>query len=203
MDEISQARVAEVEQLKDAIGWSWTEITKRMSWGVAYLTQFRQVKRPIEERWLQYLREVAHAVQSIPLPSDAAEPESLEPAVDPFVEEFRKARFHPQAEAEITEVRVMLLDDIAQKLADEYMALRRNSEMSAENREGAQWMIGRLAEQMGVTAEVRRLVVTGPMAAGPATPTPATRMPEVQPAPPARPWQPPQPSREIGGLDTF
>ena len=89
----------------------------------------------------------------------------------------------------------MMLDDIAAKLAAEYMALRRNTEMSPDNREGAQWMIGRLAEQMGVTAEVRRLVSAPAPDVQVAVQRPLT--PQVIAVPSNAPWAPPQPDAAL------
>lgn len=197
MDQISQDRVAEVEQLKGVIGWSWNEVANRAGWGPHGLIKVRALKAPIEERWLQYFRDVAFAVQAVPMPTEVEDAPMHEThELDPATERaFRSAGMQPAAEQPTQEVRVMMLDDIAAKLAAEYVALRRNTEMSPDNREGAQWMIGRLAEQMGVTAEVRRLV----SAPAPEAPPPMQRpaQPLVPGIPSNAPWAPPQPEATL------
>lgn len=197
MDQNSQDRVAEVEQLKGVIGWSWNEVANRAGWGPHGLIKVRALKAPIEERWLQYFRDVAFAVQAVPMPTEVEDAPMHEThELDPATERaFRAAGLQPAAEQPTQEVRVMMLDDIAAKLAAEYMALRRNTEMSPDNREGAQWMIGRLAEQMGVTAEVRRLVSAPAPDVQVAVQRPLT--PQVIAVPSNAPWAPPQPDAAL------
>jgi|HubBroStandDraft_4_1064222.scaffolds.fasta_scaffold475608_2 hypothetical protein len=129
---ISQSRIDEATAARDIIGWSWMTVQARLGWSVYQLNQFKALRRPIADVHLAYLKEVAAAVAAIPVP----EPEPQMPE----------------------NVRVMLLDDIAAKLADEYLAARANQELTAEQRAGAQWAIGQIADRMSVADEVRALI---------------------------------------------
>ena len=55
------------------------------------------------------------------------------------------------------DVKVMLLEDIAAKLVDEYFALD-GQDGSPEEIAGARYMVGRLAERCGVADEVREAI---------------------------------------------
>lgn len=194
MGQTNLERVAEIERLKDIIGWSWQQVAKRLGWAPVNLTQFKMGKTSMDERWYRYIEAVAEAVASIPVPSET-EPAPIrgidslaataEAGASPLEHKMRAAGFHPSAETEGTEVRVMLLDDVARKIADQYMVAKESTEMNQDERTGALWAIGMLAKTLGVAEEVTRLV------RGTAAPAPAAR-PLVDPRPIA-PWSPPQP----------
>lgn len=216
MDPISPERLNEVEGLKTTIGWGWTEVSNRFGWGPPGLTKFRGLKAPIEERYLQYLRDVAHAVSSVPFPDALNSVEEPLPgdtvivpasAFDEVGPKLRAAGFHPQADEPGTEVRVMLLDDIAAKIAAEYREIASHRMDEGEER-GAKWMLSHLAERLGVMPAVKQLL-TAPAQLQP--PAPVSRMPDL-PAPsnasgghlvPGTQWAAPQPRRSIGEFDTF
>ena len=180
MTEISQARLTEVEQLKAAIGWGWNEISNRIGWGPPGLTKFRGLRAPIEDRWLDYLRAVAEAVQGIPLPAEEAAPNfdadnaligagGMHYEGDSEVDaKLRAAGLRP-ADTDTKEVRVMLLDDIAAKLAEEYRSIAADAGSSEELRT-ARATISRVAERLGVVDQLRALL--RPNAAEPRHPTP-------------------------------
>jgi hypothetical protein len=130
---ISNTRLEEVAALKDQIGWSWQMVQQRLDWPSHILTQIKNLKRPISESHLQYLRDVAAAVTAIPVP--APEPRSVE----------------------IENLKVMLLDDIAAKLVTEYFSPDLET-ASPDECAGARWMLGRIAERCGVADEVREAI---------------------------------------------
>lgn len=179
MAEISEARRSEVERLKDQIGWSWNEVAKRTGWGPVGLQRFRTMKIAIDDRWLWYLGQVAAAVSAIPMPSDQVEKQVDVAIPDDVAAKMRAAGLTPAPAPQSTEVRVMMLDDIAAKLANEYVETRNNGEMTGEERTGAFHVITRLAEQFGVIQEVRRLIGAPSGGLTPRVPAPAA------------PWEPP------------
>jgi hypothetical protein len=198
MDHISVERVKEVETLKNVIGWSWMEVSKRVGWGPPHLQKFRALKGSIDERWLQYLRIVAEAVASVPVPNDDAdeaaqliEEAAAGEAGDDVAGKLLASGFHPPAGNGTEEVRVMLMDDIAKKIAEQYLVVHRDADMNPDERSGARWAIGKLAEAMGVAEDVRRLL-------GALTPTPKANV-RMPPPPPRPAFQPP--NRIVGALD--
>ena len=128
-----QSRLDEANTAREAIGWSWMAAQAKLGWSVYHLNQIKTLKRQISDAQITYLKAVAEAVTAIPVP----EPE---PAMSP------------------ENLRVMLLDDIAAKLADEYLAAKASRELSGEEVAGALWAIGQLADRMNVTEEVRTLI---------------------------------------------
>jgi hypothetical protein len=133
---ISQSTIDEVEEIKAAIDWSWATIAKRLDWSSAYLAGFRSLKQPIAPVQLQWLRDIRKAIEALPPPG----PESfIMPSQIPH------------------DVKVMLLEDIAAKLVDEYFALD-GQDASPEEVAGARFMVGRLAERCGVADEVREAI---------------------------------------------
>ena len=80
-----------------------------LGWSVYHLNQIKTLKRQISDAQLSYLKAVAEAVIAIPVP----EPE---PTMSP------------------ENLRVMLLDDIAAKLADEYPSRQRRAGTCPEKR---------------------------------------------------------------------
>lgn len=167
MAEISDARLKEVERYKAAIGWGWTEIANRLRWGPPGLQKFRMLRGPIEDKWLDYLRAVADAVQSVPLPGDEAAADIPPPILagslfedEPMEDKMRAAGLMPSApvNAGASEVKVMLLSDITEKLAAEYQDIAREPDIIADEVAGARAMIGRLAQRFGVVTELRTLL---------------------------------------------
>ena len=128
-----QSRLDEANTAREAIGWSWMATQAKLGWSVYHLNQIKTLKRQISDAQLSYLKAVAEAVTAIPVP----EPE---PTMSP------------------ENLRVMLLDDIAAKLADEYLAAKANRDLSGEEVAGALWAIGQLADRMNVADEVRSLI---------------------------------------------
>lgn len=147
---ISQAAIDEVEEIKTAIDWSWATIARRLDWSTAYLAGFRSLKQPIAPVQLQWLRDIRAAIEALPPPG----PESF---VMPQL---------PQ------DVKVMLLDDIATKLIDEYFALD-GQDASADEIAGARYMVGRLAERCGVADQVKEGIRQRSQPVFPSAPTPA------------------------------
>jgi len=182
MPAISQDVVDEAERLKVIIGWSWIEITSRFKWTPQQVKAFRTLKVPISDGQLDYLRTVAEAVESVPLPE-----RDIRPATPPVASTHVPGAAHVQPET--TQVRVMMLDDIAAKLNEQYWACAEQPDISAAELTGARWVIGALAEKFGVTAELRALI----QQARPAPPVPVQRRDTLdliglpmQPPPPAQ-----------------
>ena len=124
------SRLDEANAAREAIGWSWMATQAKLGWSVYHLNQIKTLKRQISDAQLTYLRTVAEAVTAIPVPEpEPAMPENL---------------------------RVMLLDDIAAKLADAYLAIPPDA--SRDEAAGARWIIGELAEKMNVADEVKEIV---------------------------------------------
>jgi hypothetical protein len=208
MPEISQARYDEARRLKDSIGWSWLEFQNRVGWGPRNLMQFKALKLGIDDRWIEYLSDVAAAIESVPVPGGSTDDVTYsverQPLEEEVAEKMRAAGLRPADEASTVhhmgqEVRVMLLSDIAVKLAAQYREVSIEVEMSQDERSGALWAIGRMAQTLGVADEVKALV------------KPASRHGNVLPpvferpsnaaaqalrtTPNPVPWTPPQPSR--------
>lgn len=133
---VGQHVIDEVEEIKTAIDWSWATIARRLDWSSAYLAGFRSLKQPMAEVQLQWLRNIRAAIEALPPPG----PES-----------FMMQPQMPQ------DVKVMLLEDIAAKLVDEYFALD-GQDASPDETAGARYMVGRLAERCGVAQEVREAI---------------------------------------------
>jgi hypothetical protein len=133
---VGQHVIDEVEEIKTAIDWSWATIARRLDWSSAYLAGFRSLKQPMAEVQLQWLRNIRAAIEALPPPG----PES-----------FMMQPQMPQ------DVKVMLLEDIAAKLVDEYFALD-GQDASPDETAGARYMVGRLAERCGVADEVREAI---------------------------------------------
>ena len=126
-----QSRLDEANTAREAIGWSWMAAQAKLGWSVYHLNQIKTLKRQISDAQITYLKAVAEAVTAIPVP----EPE---PTMSP------------------ENLRVMLLDDIAAKLADAYLAIPPDA--SRDEAAGARWIIGELAEKMNVADEVKEIV---------------------------------------------
>lgn len=155
----SMGVVHEVESLKIDVGWAWPEIGRRFGWSPKMLGDFRVAKRPMSDGQLDYLRKVAAMVKSVPLPGGF-------PIDLPAEEEAPAASPPAPAGASVIhdlgrEVRVMLLDDIAAKLAEEYFACVHEPNISSEEISGARFMVARMAERCGVVEELRAKIAEG------------------------------------------
>ena len=175
MVEISQPRLEEVERCKAIIGWGWMELSSRLGWSNAALSKFRTLKDGIPEEWLAYLRAVAEAVEGVPVPTVGASVPR-----DDTEQRMRQAGLGPASDlGGMTEVKVMTLQTIAEKLVAEYRALQADPELSGAERSGALAAVGRVAQRLGVLEEVKAVMAASPVSA---------------PAAGARPWGPPQPA---------
>lgn len=139
---ISQERVDQIHTLKEECNWSWATVAERFGWTSHNLNQVRQLKIGIADEHIAYLEHVRDAINAIPIPG----PEVMIPQPTSL----------PQPVTQ--DIRVMLLDDIAARLAEEYAEVARQADASQEEISGARWMIGRIAERCGVAEEVRNLI---------------------------------------------
>lgn len=169
--------VKEIESLKNRLGWSWNEFGTRIGWNMVYLSKFRTLKADLKPGWLDYMRAIVAALEAVPVPVDAPDPVPMPDPPPPEVQErigelmggidrgLRQAGYTPAPpQPTRQEVHAMLLPDIAEKLAAEYRELQSprpdsdQAQMSAEERAGAIWMLGKVAERLGVAAEVKALL---------------------------------------------
>lgn len=133
---ISQERLDEIQTIKNEIGWSWDTVASRLGWSPHQMRQVRGLKIPVADDHITWLIAVKAAIDAVPVPG---------PEV-----------FMPQPPI-TQDVKVMLLEDIAEKLVDEYFSLDGQGG-SPEEIAGARYMVGRLAERCGVAQEVREAI---------------------------------------------
>lgn len=145
---ITQERVDQIQEIKNEIGWAWDTVASRLGWSPHQMRQVRTLKVPVADEHIAYLAAVRAAIDAIPVPG----PEVIMPQPE-----------LPQ------DVRVMMLDDIATKLVEEYFALDGEGATSEEIA-GARYMVGRLALRCGVEDEVRAAIKQ--REAPPAAPSP-------------------------------
>lgn len=135
---ISQERLDEVQTIKNEIGWSWDTVANRLGWTPHQMRQVRALRIPVADEHIAWLLTVKAAIDAIPVPG----PEVFMP--------------QPEQTPTVQDVKVMLLEDIAAKLVEEYFAI--GEEASADELAGARYMVGRLAERCGVADEVREAI---------------------------------------------
>jgi hypothetical protein len=148
MPEISSRVVVHVEALKAEIGWSWIEIQSRLGWSPMQVKNFRDQKRGLADDEYRFLQEVAAAVKAVPQPvigTPAAQPA-------PYVAEPIGPGAHSP---DVTQVRVMTMEDIARKLAEEYVSLADEPEIAGPELMAGRWAISRLAKKFGLVDEVK------------------------------------------------
>jgi hypothetical protein len=175
MPAISEEIIRQVEGYKDVIGWSWPTIGERVGLGVIQVANFRKMKLAMTDAQVSYLKAVAEAVAAVPLPEKGTMPA---PALiwegntysdtqeryryqNPTDERYTHASLQPEAFPQIQtgpQVRVMLLDDIAAKLADEYHDIAKTADINADELAGARFAIGKMAERFGVEDQVKALI---------------------------------------------
>jgi hypothetical protein len=179
MAEATTERLVLVERYKDTIGWGWNTVAAKIGWAPVHIAQFRAVRIPIDDRWLEYLRLVSEAVAAVPVPEQT---ERAAPA-KAVEDQMRAAGLKPGGTVHHMgqEVHVMLLDDIAAKLAEECRALM--SDCDEAELVTARSVISRVAKRLGVLDQLRGLL---------AQPTPVQ---EETPPATSRPYVPPQPER--------
>jgi hypothetical protein len=149
--EPSQAIVAQVVSYKTVIGWSWLEVSVRLSWGPRDLASFKSLKKPIQAEQLEYLEKVADAVAGIEMrqPESASQPA----AADRTVTVARDL-----ADSGVTRIAVMTLDDIAAKLTQEYFDVASVEGITPDEISGARFVVARIAERCGVAEQVKALI---------------------------------------------
>jgi hypothetical protein len=146
--EPSQAIVAQVVSYKTVIGWSWLEVSVRLSWGPRDLASFKGLKKPIQAEQLEYLEKVADAVAGI----EMRQPEAPAPV------QLGPAKHEMVPEATVTRIAVMTLDDIAAKLTQEYFDVASEAGISTEELAGARFAVARIADRCGVSEQVKALI---------------------------------------------
>ena len=166
LTETGQRRV-EVERCKDVIGWSWLKLGERLDLTPSQALAIKSGKRPIADSDLDWLQALAEAVDALPRPgpsdSVVAPPAAMVrqgvaamPGAAVAATTWGDVAVLPGPE-ELSEV--MTLDAAASIVAGMYLGLE-NAGLTADQREGAQWAIGELAQQFGVTdrvmAQIRR-----------------------------------------------
>ena len=154
---------AEVDRCKDVIGWSWVMVQERLGWSVMDTKRRRELKQEIPLADIQYLRAVAEAVAGVPLPEKARAGGYEAPSLRAIPDWTRPEpdRFDAPTLPQPTQVRAMLLDDIAAKLAVEYHEIAEMADINADELAGARFAIGKMAERLGVAAQVRGLIKVG------------------------------------------
>ena len=138
-----------LEEAKDTIGWSWIEVQKRFSWGPPDLKRVRSYERAIEPEWLAYIISVADAIASVAVPTVFKAPPAPPAEVT-------------QAMPKTTEVHVITMKAVAERLAKQYRDARVNPELNKDEINGALWAIGMTAEALGVKDEVMELLRPAP-----------------------------------------
>jgi hypothetical protein len=149
--EPSQAIVAQVVSYKTVIGWSWLEVSVRLSWGPRDLASFKSLKKPIQAEQLEYLEKVADAVAGIEMRQPEAASQPL--AADRTVTVTRDL-----PDSGVTRIAVMTLDDIAAKLTQEYFDVASEAGISTEELAGARFAVARIADRCGVSEQVKALI---------------------------------------------
>lgn len=156
---MNEATLQDVERFKAQIGWSWPMVAERLGWGTLHIAKFRTLKLGLSDGQYTYLATVAAAVSAVPLPVE--EKPSPKPSFE-FTGLYPEQLATPAPAAIVhdmgNQVKVMLLDDIAAKLAAEYHDIASVEGISAEELGGARYAIGRMAERLGVGAEVKALL---------------------------------------------
>jgi len=147
----------EMMRLRDTIGWSHPEMAHRLRWSITDYTRFRNLKLGIEERYLEYVRAVARAVESVPKP--------LARAAEGSTQEFEMSE-GDEMDHGPQELRVIKRDTITVDLVAEYLEVSASREVSPQERTGALWAIGRLAQRLGVEDDVRAAIIGAKQAAG-------------------------------------
>jgi hypothetical protein len=181
--------VHQVEILKTDIGWSWTEVMARLAWSPIRLRNFRDMKQGMDDDEYRYLSDVAAAVKAVPPPTVSDQREFASEM--PILPRAPLPADGPESDpSPVRQIRVMTLEDIAHKLAEEYAAVVDEPSISGLEVASARWAISRLAEKFGVVAEVKALIAEGKGAEVPATAPKLSR-----PAFPAVPV--PVPSRAV------
>lgn len=166
---MNETTLQDVERFKAQIGWSWPMVAERLGWGTLHIAKFRTLKLGLSDSQYTYLATVAAAVSAVPLPVEEKTapkpsfeftglyPEAPPPGFGPGVnlgQGIAPSIVHDMG----NQVRVMLLDDIAAKLAAEYHDIASVEGISSEELGGARYAIGRMAEKLGVGAEVKALL---------------------------------------------
>lgn len=175
---MSVQTIKEVDELKKVIGWSWLEIAARFHWGPPTIAKFRANKMEMNAGQLAYLRAVAAAVSAVPLP------DIMGGEMNPKEERvLRAAGFAPPEEAQIAPrepvpLNVIPLDDVARIIAQQYSDLTDGTspearEMNQDERAGAIWALGKIAESLALSQLVRQHRAA--MASPPPAPPPAPR----------------------------
>lgn len=151
-----EERIAEIDRCKQEIGWTWNTLRDWFHFSPSELARIRSGHMEIPEPLLDYLRMVASAVKAIPVPDLKQHQE----ATDMVENGLRAAGAMPanEAPAQRVDVPVMMMETIAERLVVGYQAFRVDPELSEEERRGAMWAIGQLAERFGVRDKVREMV---------------------------------------------
>jgi hypothetical protein len=149
MPEISSRVVVHVEALKAEIGWSWIEVQSRLGWSPMQVKNFRDQKRGLADDEYRFLQEVAAAVKAVPQPVSGAEAFA---AGMPMMPREPSA---PDQNETVTQVRVMTMEDIARKLAEEYVSLAEEPEINGAELAAGRYAISRLALRLGLVDEVK------------------------------------------------
>lgn len=196
MPEISSRVVAHVEALKTEIGWSWIEVQSRLGWSPMQVKNFRDQKRPLGNDEYRFLQEVATAVKAVPQPVNDAQALAGDVPMMPREPSAPDPRTFDDGPQTLTQVRVMTMDDIARKLAEEYVTLADEPEIGGQELVAGRWAISRIARKFGLVDEVKENIrqmndqpppVARPleMRAPPAPPPPSQRAQLPRPLPAA------------------
>jgi hypothetical protein len=167
--EPSQAIVAQVVSYKTVIGWSWLEVSVRLSWGPRDLASFKGLKKPIQAEQLEYLEKVADAVAGIEMRQpEAPVPPAMNPQPEAIPGGARAMTAAEMGQDRVTRIAVMTLDDIAAKLTQEYFDVASEAGISTEELAGARFAVARIADRCGVAEQVKALIAGRRPTAGPA-----------------------------------
>lgn len=150
-----QERVDQADRLRSEIGWSWQAFIARFGYSPSEVARIRSLRLDIPDQVMDYLKRVAEAVNEIPVPDI----KSLKEADDMVENGLRAAGARPAEEApRATNIPVMMLDTIAEKLTQAYRDFALNAELSEDERRGAQWSVGQIVDIFGVRDQVRALL---------------------------------------------
>ena len=143
----------EVERLKNVIGWSWQMVGERLGMTSGQMFAFKALKSDLAAADLDWLRCLADAVAALPRPDTGVSAAAAVAHGEAGAMVSMHGAVAGGGQASDVATAALHGGTAVAVLADLYVGLA-DTNLTEEQREGAAWAIGQVAERQGLAQEV-------------------------------------------------